>query len=1357
MNLFYLLATLSLWLLLPSSLPAQPHRSTAAAPPARTPPPPRIRFEHLTVADGLPENSVRCLIQDHLGFMWLGTQNGLVRYDGSQMTVFRYDPKSPFSLKGRQIRALLEDRNGDIWVGCESLFRFERATGRFIEYPRQGPERTAPNDRTDFIHEDRKGNLWTITNRNNFTAQVLDRLDSRTRTWTYFRHNPKDPHTLAANNIYTARANVSVTAVEEDPNGNLWVVTQGETENTLHRFDFGRNRFERVRPKLSAEGANRFRKIGFTTSINGQLYLSSLEQGLFRLDPKTGQMAHFRHDPANPASLACDTITQVYQARDGQIWVPHTQGVDRFDPRTGRFTHFLAKSNDPTTPSPGLLRLLHEMPNGDIWFVTFNGLNLYHRQSGRFVRYEFDPAAGDGTLHGFGLFSFLVDRTGLVWAGSFRGGLNKQSRIARFPLLTNDPKNSNSLQSSNVTVVYEAPSEPGVIWFGSDKGLDRLDKKTGQYTHYRHDSLSRFSLGQGLITAIAEDKKGRFWVGTGANGLYQMNRKTGRFTRLLPDPKKNPNESQLQYINTLLPVKDGTLWVSGLGELVHLNPDRQTYVYYNESDSTYAPALFAQLAGLAVPPRQLAAILHPQGAVDKIVPFSVAKPTDVCVVSGGSLQPPNTRWDYGWLEDANGRVVWSMTPENSKSDGVSNRRMQVQTLRLPAGSYRLRYKSDPVYYYGSWPFGPPSHPEYQGIQLLIITPAESRQLAALIRQPYFRPGLSDETIFTLREDRAGHIWNGSNNGGVFRMNPRTGQFNTYQNLFSGPNCVISLLEDPQAGGFWVGDYLHGLLFLDQNGNITRQYAAGSGLSANSVRGIARDEGGNLWVTTNKGLVRFHPKTEQFRVFSGANGVQDFEHSPSENVFRASDGELYVAGEKGVHAFYPKQFQADAFAPPVVLTDLAINGQPATLGEDGQLPAHVSVAKEITLSHDQNDLTFHFAALAYNQGKECRYAYRLMPNDTGWVQAGRQQQARFLDLRPGEYTFRVKAANADGGWYEKGVSVKVTIRPPWWQTWWAYLLYVLAFGALLRAYIVYRSRALRRENQVLEAKVAQRTNQVQEQKEEILAQRDHLEQTLTELKTTQTQLIQKEKLASLGELTAGIAHEIQNPLNFVTNFSEVSTELVGELVGELDKGDPDEAKVIAGDLSQNLQKITLHGQRASAIVRGMLEHSRASTGEKVPTDLNALADEYLRLAYHGLRARDKDFNAELKTDFDPNLRTVNVVPQEMGRVLLNLFNNAFFAVSEKQKMAPPTYQPTVIVSTQRTDDSVDIQVSDNGTGMPEAVKAKIFQPFFTTKPTGQGTGLGLSLSYDIVTKGHGGTMAVKSSVGDGTQLRITLPR
>ena len=281
-----------------------------------------------------------------------------------------------------------------------------------------------------------------------------------------------------------------------------------------------------------------------------------------------------------------------------------------------------------------------------------------------------------------------------------------------------------------------------------------------------------------------------------------------------------------------------------------------------------------------------------------------------------------------------------------------------------------------------------------------------------------------------------------------------------------------------------------------------------------------------------------------------------------------------------------------------------------------------------------------------------------------------------------------------------------------------------------------------------------------EKQQILAtQKDTLERQVEartfELKASQSQLIQSEKMASLGELTAGIAHEIQNPLNFVNNFSEVNKELLTEMKEEINKGNLDDAKAIANDVIANEEKINHHGKRADAIVKGMLQHSRSSSGVKEPTDINALADEYLRLAYHGLRAKEKSFNATMNTDFDETIGNINIIPQDIGRVILNLITNAFYAVDEKKKQTGNDYEPTVSVSTKKDGSNIFITVKDNGNGIPDAIREKIFQPFFTTKPTGQGTGLGLSLAYDII-KAHGGDLKVKSETGNGTNFIIQLP-
>jgi signal transduction histidine kinase len=268
------------------------------------------------------------------------------------------------------------------------------------------------------------------------------------------------------------------------------------------------------------------------------------------------------------------------------------------------------------------------------------------------------------------------------------------------------------------------------------------------------------------------------------------------------------------------------------------------------------------------------------------------------------------------------------------------------------------------------------------------------------------------------------------------------------------------------------------------------------------------------------------------------------------------------------------------------------------------------------------------------------------------------------------------------------------------------------------------------------------------------QKVKVETTLSELKTAQSQLIQSEKMASLGELTAGIAHEIQNPLNFVNNFAEVNAELIKELKREASTGNMEEVTTIADDIEANSEKINRHGKRADAIVKGMLQHSRKGSGQKELTDVNRIADEYLRLAYQGFRAKDKSFNATIVTEFNDNIGDVNIIPQEIGMVILNLINNAFYAVSEKQKQNVSGYEPAVAVSTSKLNDKVEIKVKDNGNGIPGSIKEKIFQPFFTTKPTGQGTGLGLSLAYDIV-KAHGGEINVEKKEGEGSVFSIVL--
>jgi signal transduction histidine kinase len=390
------------------------------------------------------------------------------------------------------------------------------------------------------------------------------------------------------------------------------------------------------------------------------------------------------------------------------------------------------------------------------------------------------------------------------------------------------------------------------------------------------------------------------------------------------------------------------------------------------------------------------------------------------------------------------------------------------------------------------------------------------------------------------------------------------------------------------------------------------------------------------------------------------------------------------------------------------------------------------------------LASFFVFLRRENGLKRWLLLTILPSFTTWVILGFTHNLFYFILKD---WFHLKPSSFMT-WLDRSWPLIETICLSWQVLWFSWFL--------LHRFVELRKQVVQKE---LEKEI-ERSQLIEQQKsvleEQVTERTAELRQSLQELKSTQAQLIQSEKMASLGELTAGIAHEIQNPLNFMNNFSEVNKELLAEMKDEMRKGNLADAELIANDIVDNEEKINHHGKRADSIVKGMLQHSRSSSGQKELTDINKLADEYLRLSYHGMKARDKNFSSEFTTDFDENIGKINVVPQDIGRVLLNLFNNAFYAVNEKKKTAGEDYNPEVSVQTKELNDKIEIRVSDNGNGISKNIIDKIYQPFFTTKPTGQGTGLGLSLAYDII-KAHGGEIKITTKEGEGSEFTIHLPR
>jgi signal transduction histidine kinase len=436
----------------------------------------------------------------------------------------------------------------------------------------------------------------------------------------------------------------------------------------------------------------------------------------------------------------------------------------------------------------------------------------------------------------------------------------------------------------------------------------------------------------------------------------------------------------------------------------------------------------------------------------------------------------------------------------------------------------------------------------------------------------------------------------------------------------------------------------------------------------------------------------------------------------------------------------------------MLSDFSISNKSVfDMGEESPLENALEYTDEMTLSHDQNDLSFEFTALHYANPSKNQYAHKLEGFDADWVYDNRNFAA-YTNLDPGTYTLHIRASNAYGVWNEEGKSIRITILSPWWRTWWAYAAYVVIFVLLL--FVV--DRAMRKRLALRE----QEKNRARElaQAKEIEKAYHKLEEAHEDLKSAQQQLVQQEKLASLGQLTAGIAHEIKNPLNFVNNFSELSIELIDEVTEEFRQGgfsgNKEEIETQLADIKANLLKICQHGTRADGIVKSMLQHSRGGNGKLEPTDLNALISEFVNLAFHGMRAAKNPINVMLDFEYDESLGHVDLIAEDFSRVVLNLSNNAFDAMREKVQINP-AYRPILSIRTIRNGETIAVSVSDNGSGIPDSIKDKILQPFFTTKKGTDGTGLGLSITHDII-KAHGGSLEISSENQEGSTFLITLP-
>jgi len=1107
-----------------------------------------------------------------------------------------------------------------------------------------------------------------------------------------------------------------INAITQDNLGFMWFSDQ--SNGAIIRYDGSYFKQYKHDPQNSGSLGGSYPECLFA-SDSGIIWIGFYGQGLDRFDPRTNTFTHYRHDPQDPNSLSTDMVSAVLVDHLGNVWVGTDEGLDLLEPETGNFLHFRYKENDFASLSHNIVRSLYEDRSGTLWVGT---------------GFAFDPDTEEGGLNRF-------DRN----TGSFQRYVH-------------DPKNPRSLISNKVRAILE--DSHGNFWVGTDgDGLHSMDRETGEFTRYTHDpnqpgKLSRPALNGTFdhITFLVEDKAGKIWMGLEDAGLCkfdpithsvtQYGNETRDFKFLVYNEDWNSftkgNSAWCAYVTD-----DGLLWMS---------TQRFSNFFKIDLYNNHIPS-------------------YPDDAINGGVRSFVEESTSVfwkaTTFNGLVREDLEKGTSKRYVHD----------PENAKSisDNKLNSIIKDHLGQLWIGTDFGLNKFDPL----------------------------SETFTHYLPDSDAPESISDGYVNVVYEDSKFNLWLGTQ-GGLNLMNQKTGSFLHYSNIptdqtsLSG-NAVTTLVEDNQ-GSLWIGvihsgaginrfdpitqtfkRYLQGLSVISllvDDGNVLWAGTAGglyrydpdtdrfenTNITAN-ITEVINDLDDNLWLYTTDGIIRYDQQNGSTIQYGEENGVQGIkELAMFGHPYRKSDGTIFFGGwdlTEGYYAFHPDKLWISGDASHLYFTDFLINGESALIGNGINPGEFVKGSSDISLKHYQNVFAIQFTGIDYRNPGSNRLFYMLENYDPDWLSTNGERPASYFKVPPGEYIFRIKAQNSSNGiWSEKNINL--TISPPWWTTWRAYTIYGIFFIAGVFFIDRFQRKRLLKKAQ-------------EKAKEKELAQAKEIEKAYTSLKATQSQLIQSEKMASLGELTAGIAHEIQNPLNFVNNFSEVNKELLVEMNEEIQKGNFDEVKTLAKDVTDNEEKITFHGKRADAIVKGMLQHSRSSSGKKEPTDINALADEYLRLAYHGLRARDKSFNAKLETTFEEGIGNVNVIPQDIGRVILNLITNAFYAVNEKSTSAnlskeasakleasgdaraeDKNYEPKVKVSTKKEGDKVIISVQDNGKGIPDSVKKKIFEPFFTTKPTGQGTGLGLSMSYDIVTKGHGGVLKVTSKVGEGTTFTVVLP-
>ncbi len=1291
-----------------------------------------VRFKHIDIEQGLSQNMIKDILQDSKGFMWFATWDGLNRFDGYEFKVYKHIDGDTTSLPMNKTYCLLEDHLGRLWIGTAGggLCLFDKEKETFTTFSHNPKDASSISGNYIMsIFEDNKNRLW-IGTRTNGLSLIENNSDAALESYKRikfinFKSNPLNPESIRG---------AGIISIIEDRSGTLWF---GANDGLLNKLLSSSNgyRFASFSPPKKYDTYNVIDFIIEDLHHNGLLWIADYYGGAKWFDSNSGKFLYKYPYADLSKNISTKNVLSILLDKSGEYWFgTYAKGIYTYRPgdtnsTQGNFEHFNLDPADPLGINAPNITDLFEDKSGLIWIGTnTSGLYTYNKDSKIFRSFGHNPF-DDNSLNNDFTLCVMEDKEGNVWIGT-ELGLDKYNPVTnRYTHYFNE---ENYKTSSNIIYALHQDAR-GIIWIGSSGGLDKYNPSTDLFTHYIHNPSDSNSISAGEVIKLFSDSKENLWIGTWNGGLNKLvvspEDNSVRFQHYRHN-ENDPNSISDNRIMSIAEDKEGNLWIGtsdgGLNKLI-------SDYSFNEDGSFIKPGFISYQHN----------------------------PKDPNSLSGNDVRTILADQDGTlWLGTFGGGLNKFIPPKNEKEITKFIHYRQTEGLANDVVRGILQDDSGNLWIGTS-----------NGLSR--FNPADNS---------FWNFDQSDglQTVkfedVSYKSKRTGNLYFGGV-GGVILFNPDVVKINSYQ-----PGIVLTSFkrynEDTGEMIEERGISEKKKLILPHSDNILSfGFSALNFYNPSKNKYVYKLEGyNNNWISigTKRDVTFTNLNPGEYALLlksSNVNGIWNEKFLSLEIIITppwwrtnwafASYGFLLLLGIFVTDRVMRRKIIRKEQDKAKLREAKLIKRQADELETVDRLVRIINSAEDLdNLFNSLLKQTMNFipqaemAAVFLLDRKADLFkvaftaGYKL--NDLEKITFTKEELQRRYTTNSEEVEKGIYILNDTRNLF--GDEKLSGLRKPK-----SMLVMAVEKESVTEAFVVFDSFSDEnrfnqssasflnrfREHAVSAISKAQAIKTLQEKNEEIVR--------------TQEQLVTQQKLASLGALTAGIAHEIKNPLNFVNNFSEISRELLDEIKSNLQNGNKEEVIENFEDLKQNLEKINHHSKRADSIVKGMLLHSRGSSGEKAFIDLNDLVDQDINLAYHGLRAQDKDFNIAIEKEYDRSVEKINVVPQDISRVILNLVNNACYAANKKKRKGENNFSPVLKVSTKNLHEKVEIRIRDNGCGIPQSVRKNIFNPFFTTKPAGEGTGLGLSISYDIIVKQHKGEIKFESEEGNYTEFIITLPK